>query len=483
MAVSDNTQYGVTPQGFNRMRLPEIQKNLFERLEQKLGQPVSRSPNSVIGILIGLVAEESDRQWQMEEQDYYDRSPMTASEGSIDNTLAYTNVLRRAEEYTYLYAVCYGNNGFIIPINGQIKGNDGEKYNIAASSQISLNNCVSVTLSIPAVSEGIQFTIILNGESHLKYTANGSDNVSAVYSQLISQLTSLKCGWSGSVSDGKLVLQQTDRRYGGTCVPSESLTVEQVGSPIRFVAENYGPIEPIIGTVTSINTNYDGWKAVSNESEAYVGRNPETTTEVRQRYAAAVYKNSVSMKESIRAALLDLPDVQSVTVYENRSDDIVDGMKPHSFEVIIHGGDDREIAQTILNKAPIGIDSNGDIEIEITDSEGTLERVYFNRPEEVPIWVQVTIHEYTEESLPGDLVNTVKKIIAQNGNALPMGKDVITQRFYGPIFSTVDGIGYIDLKISTTDGSYTTENIPIERGQIAVFDESRISVGMEVKHG
>lgn len=80
------------------------------------------------------------------------------------------------------------------------------------------------------------------------------------------------------------------------------------------------------------------------------------------------------MKESIKAALLDLPDVDSVTVYENRSDEIVDGMKPHSFEVIIHGGDDIQIAQTILEKGPIGIDSNGSIEMTVIDSEGTPEK-------------------------------------------------------------------------------------------------------------
>lgn len=212
-----------------------------------------------------------------------------------------------------------------------------------------------------------------------------------------------------------------------------------------------------------------------------MGRNLETTTELRQRYAAAVFRTSRAMKESIKAALLDLPDVDSVTVYENRSDEIVDGMKPHSFEVIIHGGDDIQIAQTILEKGPIGIDSNGSIEMTVIDSEGTPEKVYFNRPKEIPIYIKVTVWEYKEENLPGDLVNTIKDIIIESGSNLGMGKDVIAQRFLGPIYSKVNGIGYMEIVVSEDDQVYTEKSIPIDRGEIAVFDAEHITVAMEIK--
>ena len=54
MALDSNTQYGVTPEGFVRMRLPEIQNRLFDWLDEELGQKVSRKPNSVIGVIVGL---------------------------------------------------------------------------------------------------------------------------------------------------------------------------------------------------------------------------------------------------------------------------------------------------------------------------------------------------------------------------------------------------------------------------------------------
>lgn len=51
----------------------------------------------------------------------------------------------------------------------------------------------------------------------------------------------------------------------------------------------------------------------------------------------------------------------------------------------------------------------------VIDSEGTPEKVYFNRPKEIPIYIQVTVWEYKEENLPGDLVNTIKDIIIESG--------------------------------------------------------------------
>ena len=468
--------YGVTPNGFVRMRLPEIQEDLFKRYETKVGQSVSRKPNSVIGVIIGLLAYESDLQWQLEEANYYSRSPMTADEGNIDATLAYTNVMRRAAEHTYLFLVCYGRNNMILPSNCQVKDSSGEKYNIDGQSQITLDNCVSVTLNAQ-FAVGRKYDIVLDDDLHIEYTAKDSDNLSRVYMSLLGQV---KGKWTASLSDGNMVLERSDRRYGGTCVVSESLTVVKVGSPIKFIAENTGPISPVLGSVNSINTNYDGWLAVNNESDAYVGRDAETTTELRQRYASAVFKQSMTMKESIKAAILDLTDVKACTVYENRSDEVKDGMLPHSVEVIVHGGDDLEIATTIVQRLSAGIDTNGAVEMLVEDSEGTQEKVYFNRPKEVPIYVLVKIHEYKEETLPGDLVNIVKQVVVAEGDTLGMGKDVIAQRFVGPIYKNTQGIGYIELSISTDGVDYTEKSISIDRGEVSTFSADSVTVALEL---
>lgn len=347
-------EYGVTVNGFVRKRLPEIREDIFRSLEQNLGSTVSRQPNSMIGVLVGVYAAELDRMWQLLERDYYDRSPISASEGSLDNTLAYTNVQRKKAQASYLYAVCYGRSGMVLPANCQIKDTSGYKWNIIEESTITLNDCVHVTLDVAAPAEGKVYSVQFDNDVVIKYTAKAGETALVVAVALASQSVPK---WQGNVINGKLVFERSDRRYGAVVVPNESFTVTQVGSPIRFDCEEYGAIEPLLNSVNYINTNYDGWFSVSNESETYVGRDYETASEVRQRYASAVFRNSIGMKESIKATLLELQDVTSVTIYENRSDETVDGLKPHSFQAIVFGGDEEAIARTILNVAPLGIDT------------------------------------------------------------------------------------------------------------------------------
>lgn len=471
------TQYGVTPEGFVRKRLPEIREDIFLALEQNLGATISRQPNSMIGVLVGVYASELDRMWQLLERDYYDRSPISAGEGSIDNTLAYTNVQRKQAQASYLYAVCYGRSGMVLPENCQIRGNDGYKWNILEESEITLNDCVHVTLEPAEPVEGKVYSVQFDNDTVIRQTATSSDTKLTIMLALASQSVEK---WSANVIDSKLVFERTDRRYGGVVVPNESFTVTQVGSPIRFDCEEYGEIEPLLNTVTTINTNYDGWFSVSNESETYVGRDYETATEVRQRYASAVFRNSVGMKESIKAALLELQDVTNVTIYENRTDEEVDGLKPHSFLAIVFGGDEEAIARTILDVAPLGIDTNGDICVRIEDSEGASQDVCFSRPHEVPIYVKVIIKEYDEEVLPGDAIDKIKDIVLAQINKLSMGNDVIYQRLIGPIYSGVDGIGYVECSVSKDATNYKQENIPIDRGELAVTKLANIFVALEL---
>jgi uncharacterized phage protein gp47/JayE len=470
-------EYGVTVNGFVRKRLPEIREDIFKSLEQNLGSTVSRQPNSMIGVLVGVYAAELDRMWQLLERDYYDRSPISASEGSLDNTLAYTNVQRKKAQASYLYAVCYGRSGMVLPANCQIKDVSGYKWNIIEESTITLNDCVHVTLEVEAPTNGKIYSVQFDNDAVIKYTAQENDTALIVAVALASQNVEK---WQGSIVEGKLVFERSDRRYGAVVVPNESFVVTQVGSPIRFDCEEYGEIEPLLNSVNYINTNYDGWFSVSNESETYVGRDYETASEVRQRYASAVFRNSIGMKESIKAALLELQDVTNVTIYENRTDETVDGLKPHSFQAIVFGGDEEAIARTILNVAPLGIDTNGDICVRIEDSEGAEQDVCFSRPHEVQIYVKVIIKEYNEEILPGDAIDKIKNIVVEQIGKLSMGNDVIYQRLLGPIYSGVDGISYIECSVSKDGQAYKQENISIERNELAVTKLANVTVALEL---
>ena len=46
---------------------------------------------------------------------------------------------------------------------------------------------------------------------------------------------------------------------------------------------------------------------------------------------------------------------------------------------------------------------------------------------------------------------------------------------------SLNGIGYMEIVVSEDDQVYTEKSIPIDRGEIAVFDAEHITVAMEIK--
>lgn len=67
-------------------------------------------------------------------------------------------------------------------------------------------------------------------------------------------------------------------------------------------------------------------------------------------------------------------------------------LSPKSFEIIVLGGDEDEIAQIIMdNKVPTTA-TYGSIDVDVTDSEGVTETIYFSEPTEVRIVMEADVY-------------------------------------------------------------------------------------------
>ena len=159
----------------------------------------------------------------------------------------------------------------------------------------------------------------------------------------------------------------------------------------------------------------------------------------------------------------------------------VSGGRPaKSFEAVVQGGDPNVIAETIWLSKPAGIQTYGNTEIDITDSQGGTQAIFFSIPTPIYIWVEVALTLYTEEPFPVDGAQLVAQAILNYGNTLQIDEDVLLQRVNCQIF-TVSGIASGNMEIAFTlatniSPSYSTSDIPIAESSIAVFDLSRISV-------
>jgi hypothetical protein len=158
-----------------------------------------------------------------------------------------------------------------------------------------------------------------------------------------------------------------------------------------------------------------------------------------------------------------------------------DGRPPKSFEAVVEGGTDADVAQVIWDSMPSGIEPFGNTTVVIVDSEGDNQTIKFSRPVSKYVWVKVKRDFNTEESYPTDGDTQIKNnIVDWSLLNLDSGDDVIRQRLGDPVYE-VSGIGDIEISLDYSNNightpSYSLQNVPVLGREKAIFDVSRIIV-------
>lgn len=410
--------------------------------------------------------------------------PSTADGVSLSNSAGLAGIEQISAEQSTIVATCYGNEGTVIPYNAQIASNQDSSQvfvNREADKKISAGRACEIHLSIPNIEIGKLYKVSIDGEP-ATHTATAADTAEIIFDALIKQFENIGKfnDRSFEISDSKLIIKMNDSAEVFS-LNTTAFRIDKIGSPFLFECLNYGAINPAIGTVTQIITNCSGWIEVINNRETSVGRDAETTTQLRQRWSASVYGRSIAMTDSIAAAIYQqCRGVTYVRVYENTSDYTDrEGRVPHCVEAVVEGSDPQEICDVIFQKKGGGIDTFGDISRFSTDIQGIARTICFNRPSALKIWlkVEVTADDKEEtETLSG--LQNIKQAILDEAQNFTIGQDVILQKLYGVIYANVTGVGYVVIKAATGDSpdTYEEKNIQVNCRQYAVFDEARIEV-------
>ena len=467
-------EYGLSPQGFKQKRLTDIIQSMNSRIADQLGVQISTEANSVFGQLIGVFSYEIADLWEQTAQVYGAMYPHTASGVSLDNASALAGITPISAEKTTVVCTCYGTDGTQIPYGSQIASATNNNIVFQCTEHdavISKTNACDVGITLNEVNAGI-YTLTIDGTPH-SYSASGTETIAQVLTALGATITEV----TASVENDVLELTESNQENTFSVAITPNLVFNTIGSPVTFECTQTGAITPAVGDLTGIITTYAGWDSVSNNVPANVGRDAESDTALRQRWNGSLYTRSVGMTDSISSALLTLNGVTSANVYENDQDTTdAEGRPPHSIEAVVDGGESDEIGLTIWQKKSAGIDTFGSQSVTINDSQGFPHVINFNRPLVVPIYLNITVTEYPEESLPPNAQNMIEEAVLNYGNSLTIGNDVILQRFMGAIYSAVSGIGYINITASTDGVTYSTNNISIDSRHVASFDATRVQV-------
>ena len=240
-----------------------------------------------------------------------------------------------------------------------------------------------------------------------------------------------------------------------------------------------GRIEAPANTITS----YPGGGTtvtVTNPEAANLGTNLESDQELRIRLKRFLQTGGNSTENAISSAVSNIFGVTDVAVVSN--DSILpesrrldrEDRPGKSFEVVVEGGSDVDIAEAIALSKAAGIQSFGDI---ILINQDPLVTVGLTRPEVYSIKLDLSYEAYLEEIVPNGAEGIMtSNVITFADSEFVLGKDIIAHRLACSASEGVRGIGAVFASISIDGQEYTSDRIVMEVFQKGLRLEENITV-------
>lgn len=321
---------------------------------------------------------------------------------------------------------------------------DGQMVGIYSQGLADLNEAIAevYAMSDPTKAVGTWLDI------QLKYV--GSTRIRPKYSYLNSVEVNTQVGTI--FPSGYTVKDKNQNEW----VLVDSTTAASNKVILQFRSSEYGAFDLAADEPLTAKTIVLGVGTITNKANAELGNLKESDPSTLARFLRSYQQNNINDVEGLEGALLNLPDVRDVIIYENWTDTVdAKGVKGHSINAVIVGGNDLEIAKTIQLKKTMGCGLQGNTTVQLFH-RGIERPILFDRAERVDISAKVTV---LRRNASTDVdVNLIKESIANN--QFLINEDVIAGGLYCGI----------------NNGSYKIKTLTLSSGD--VVDGLIIPIGL-----
>ena len=491
--------YGVLPTGFSKPAQSDIQTDVNASVVKAFGPSINNVAPSVIATLTGVFTDREASLWDMGQGVYDSAYPDTAVGVSLDDAVALNGIRRLKATFSKQRQILlFGTVGTIIPKGTQFSVQDVAASVFATDAASApliagVNEVQRLLFSAVPASGSFQLSLFNQVTALINYNALAADVAAA-----LNALSALGGGVTVTgdfVSGMVITFAGVDGLQPQPLLAVETNTLQSIApSPIGITpsvitpgvpqgivtatATATGPIMAPALTLTVIDTPVGGLTRVLNYVDATPGTNIETDQQLRIRRANTIQIAGNATIDAIRSKLANLIGVVSVVPFENTTllPD-VNGRDPKSYEMVVYGGVDQDITQTMWNTKPGGIETDGNQSGTAIDIAGNPQPVKWSRPVDEPIYVIINITPDT--TFPVDGAAVIAADVLAYGQALAVGESIYVQTKLIGSFSIVDGITDVEVLIGTTNPPTVANTfISIAPEKRALFESIHITVNI-----
>lgn len=476
--------YGVTEFGFKAKTSDEIKQELQDSINSSLQLPINFEPPSVFGQIISMLGVQFKEQWDLAQAIYNSQYPSTAEDISLDGVCELLGIRRLPATYTTVVAQLTGLNGTTVEVDSEVLvENTNNIFYLQNAVNISNEKCCGITLEIANLNNSIyKITLdttvisytkqeyvaeVVDQQGNITSPAKPADTEEDIAQQLKNLINKKENAISSKIEaqsiNNIIYIKSKDKVSDFTCYISDSINILDVTSNGDFIASEAGNIQVPSFALNAIQTPIENWISVTNANAGVAGVDLESDVELRKRRDASIKITGSGTLEAIKARLMNLTGVTAVSISETY---------PASFNALVVGGDDVEIAKMIWLSKGAGIQTLGNTTIVINDSSGTPQSIKFSRATVIYITAKITI---TKNSLyKDDYNNSIKQDIVDKINALGVNTNVNYQLLIASVYTIAKNS--VDAVVVEIGKSADINAVPALSGNTILIGETEVAV-------
>lgn len=442
---------GLTLTGFVPKTIADIKTELEVAFQAALGASIDVSTTSNFGQLIGIMSERLAELWDVSQAVYSAFDPDKALGQSLVALGALTGTVPKVATFSKTTVVLTGVATTSV-LAGRVISVEviGTKFN------------TDTTVVLAATTAWVAATPYLAGDVR--------KNAGNVY-YCVTAGTSAGAG--GPATTASSIVDGT--------VTWTFIGPGAAHASVGITAQETGPRIAAAGSLTVIETTVSGWTAVRNHASATLGIDTEVDSVFRVRREGELLGNAKSTVESIRVRVSeDVADVFGVVVFQNATESTdVNGLPPHSVEVLARGGLDQDIVDAVFANVAAGITTFGNTTGSFTDVDNG-EQVYivkFSRPVSKNVYVTANVTK-DPNVFPLDGAAQIAAALLAYGAEVATGKDVVSSRLKAICFQVVGVLDVTTCFVGLSASPASEATVTIALRELAVFDAARIVVNV-----